>query len=99
MGYGMTLVYRIGWFGWRLVARLGLPLRVQMSIMFDSEAKVFVATTDDFLPELGLTVESETWQGIINEIHIALKEAGEICLGWADDKVKLKPVFILLDRC
>lgn len=88
----MALSYRVGRFGWKLAARLGVPLRVRVSVMYDDEAKVFVATTDDFLPEFGLTVESETWNGIFKEIRIALEEAEEVCLGKTDDKVRLDPV-------
>ena len=88
----MRFAYPVGFVGWKFFARLGVPLRVRVFVMYDDEAKVFVATSDDFLPEFGLTVESDTWDGIFKEIHIALEEAEEICLGKADDKVKLDPV-------
>ena len=88
----MAFSYRVGRLGWKLAARLGVPLRVRVSVMFDDEAKVFIATTDDFLPKFGLTVESETWDGIFKEIRIALEEAEEVCLGKSDDKVRLDPV-------
>lgn len=56
--------YRVGWLGWKVLARLGVPLKINLKVMYDPEAKVYVATTDDFLPEVGFACEAPTLDGL-----------------------------------
>lgn len=56
----MIFAYRVGLPGWKLVARLGLPLKALVDVMYDPEAQVYVATCDDFLPYLGIATEGKT---------------------------------------
>ncbi|WP_295995744.1 DUF1902 domain-containing protein [Rugamonas sp.] len=58
-------MYRIGYPFWRILSRLGLPLKVRVNVLRDDEAGVFVATSDD-LP--GLVCEASTFPELIREI-------------------------------
>ena len=89
----MKFSYPVGLIGWRLFARLGAPLYVRVSVMYDKEAGVLVATCDDFLPKFGIAVESETWEGINKEVRIAIEEAMEDCMGKKTEGFRLDPVF------
>lgn len=89
----MKFSYPVGFIGWKLFARLGVPLRIRVYMMRDEEAGVFVATCDDFLPKFGITVESETWEGIHKELRIAVNEAVEFCFGKSEEQFKFDPVF------
>ena len=73
--------YRVGAFGWKLAARLGFTLRVQVRVMFDHEANVFVAETDDFMPRFGCVVEADTWEGLEQNLQYAFEDAFEEIFG------------------
>ena len=47
-------MYRLGWPGWKLVARIGVPTYMKLEVIHDVEAGVYVATSKS-LP--GLVVE------------------------------------------
>lgn len=64
----MALSYRIGKFGWKLAARLGFSLRLHVSVLFDEESKMFVATSDDFLPLAVFSCEAQTPEALEVEI-------------------------------
>lgn len=71
--------YRVGFPGWRIATRLGLPLRVVVNVMYDPEAKVFVASCEDFLPYLGIATEGATFpemeQNVLDCVADAFEEA------------------------
>ena len=69
--------YRVGAFGWKLAARLGFSLQVQVQILFDQEAGVFVAETTDFMPDFGCVVESDTLEGLEKKLFCAFEDAFE----------------------
>ena len=55
-------MYRVGWIGWKPLARAGVPLLINLEIVRDEEAGVFLCTS----PNLdGLVVESPN----IEELH------------------------------
>ncbi len=85
----MPFSYRVGFFGWKIAARLGFQLKVNVSVMRDEEAGVFVAWSDDFLPEWGCVAEAETWEGLEKELQLVISEALEDMLG----KHEKQPVF------
>ena len=58
-------MYRVGNLGWRVAARIGIPLKVRIDVIFDDEAKVFVATSEDLK---GLVVEAATVEELWAEI-------------------------------
>lgn len=58
-------MYRVGNPGWRVAARVGIPLNVRIDVIFDDEAKVFVATSEDLK---GLVVEAATVEELWAEI-------------------------------
>lgn len=62
-------MYRVGNLGWRVAARIGIPLKVRIDVIFDDEAKVFVATSEDLK---GLVVEAATVEELWAEIKHAL---------------------------
>ena len=59
-------MYRFGWPCARLLGRAGVPLLVKVNVIFDSEAHVYVGTSDD-LP--GLVVEADTLDELAREVH------------------------------
>lgn len=69
--------YRVGFPGWKIAAHLGVPLKVVVEVMYDSEAKVFVASSDDFNPQSGIVAEAGTWDELVNEVNIQIEEAME----------------------
>ena len=75
------LAYRVGFPGWKIAARLGVPLTVRVEVLWDNEAKVFVATSDDFLPEFGCVAESATWDGLKEELSAVFDDAFESIFG------------------
>lgn len=60
-----------------MAARLGAPLRVEVKVLWDSEAKVFVATSEDLLPASGIIAEAGTWDGLKKELFGVLADAAE----------------------
>ncbi len=56
--------YQVGFPGWKIAARFGLKLKVNVQVLWDGEAKVFVAWSNDFLPEFGCVAESQSWNGL-----------------------------------
>lgn len=64
----MRLFWRLGFPGWQFAAMLGLPIKIKVDIRRDAEANVYFAVSND----IGLAVESESLDGLVNEIHAAL---------------------------
>jgi predicted RNase H-like HicB family nuclease len=70
-----TRHFPVGVPGWRLWARFGLPVGVQVMVVKDSEAGVFTAHA----PRLrGLHVEAETLEELMAEIQSAVDELVEL---------------------
>jgi len=63
-------MYRVGFPGWKLAAKLGVPVRLRVNIRHDLEANVYVAESPDLD---GLIVEAHTLDEIKDE---ALAAAG-----------------------
>ena len=70
----MRVYWSVGFPGWRLAARFGCPLKIKVDIFRDTEAGVYFATSDG----IGLAVESESLDGLVNEIHAAIPVLLEI---------------------
>ena len=83
------LAYRVGFPGWKIAARLGMTLKVRVTVLWDNDAKVFVATSEDFLPEFCCVAESETWDGLKEELKAVLDDAFESIFG----KTAREPAF------
>lgn len=81
--------YRVGFPGWKIAARLGFMLKVRVDVLWDDDAKVFVAQSDDFLPYFGCVAESETWDGLKTELNLVFEDAFESIFG----KSVKEPVF------
>lgn len=76
--------YRVGFPGWKIAARLGIRLKVCVEVLWDDEAKVFVAQSDDFLPYFGCLAEAQTWDGLKTELNYVLEDAFESIFGKVD---------------
>lgn len=59
-------MYRVGWIGWKTLARVGVPLVVTLEIARDDEAGVFVCTSRDLA---GLVVESATIEALHKDVN------------------------------
>ncbi len=71
--------YRVGFPGWKIAAKLGLPLTINVSVMYDDECKVLVAECEDFLPNFGIVTEGATYDELQRKIgeccDMAMEEA------------------------
>jgi Domain of unknown function (DUF1902) len=59
-------MYRIGFPGWRLAARCGIPLVLRIDVQHDTEAGVYVATSPDLL---GLVVEEKSVEQLFKSVY------------------------------
>ena len=64
-------MYRIGFPFWKQFARVGVPLTVRVNVMRDSEAGVYVATSDDLR---GLVCEAATMDDLVKEVNESITE-------------------------
>jgi hypothetical protein len=67
----MLLAWSLGFPGWQIAARAGVPIRINIHVSRDDEAGVFFATSPHVR---GLAVESETLDGLRQEVKAALPE-------------------------
>ena len=71
-------MYRVGYPFWRRIVRAGFPVSFRVNVSFDSEAKVFIATS----PEVkGLVVEASSLDELVRETRLAVDMLMEDCLG------------------
>lgn len=59
-------MYRVGFPGWKLAARVGMPVFFRVEVMHDEEAKVYVATSPDLR---GLVAEAETVDEMFHAVY------------------------------
>ena len=64
-------MYRVGFPGWKLAAKFGIPLLIRVNVHQDLEANVFWADSPDLD---GLTVEGATFDDVRREVAIASGE-------------------------
>jgi hypothetical protein len=70
-------MYRAGFPGWKLAARLGLPLLVRVIVRYDEEAKSYWATSPDLD---GLAICADTLDELKTEAVVACGELLELQL-------------------
>ena len=70
-------MYRVGFPGWELAAKLGVPVRLRVFIAQDLEANIYVAQSPDLE---GLVLEGQTLEEIKNEALCCSKILLEIAL-------------------
>jgi hypothetical protein len=68
------MYWRLGFPGWRIAANFGIPIQIKVDVCKDEEANVYFATSDD----IGLAVESDSLDALMNEIDLALPELLEL---------------------
>lgn len=71
-------MYRIGFIGWKLAARLGVPLSMRVNIHYDPEVSVYWTTSPDLG---GLIVEAKTLDELFSEVKMAAPDLIELELG------------------
>ena len=59
-------MYRVGFPGWKLAARIGVPLLLRIEVIRDHEAGVFVATSPDLD---GLVAEAKTADELVRAVY------------------------------
>ena len=57
---------RVGFPGWKLLARLGVSLVVRVQVIYDQEVGVYVATSPDLR---GLVAEAKTREELISAVY------------------------------
>jgi predicted RNase H-like HicB family nuclease len=60
------MMYRVGFPGWKIAARLNVPLLFKIDVVHDSESAVYIATSPDLK---GLVVEAATVEELIKEVY------------------------------
>lgn len=84
----MTMRYRYGWPLGRLAARIGIPTRIELKVIHDPEAGVFVGTSDDVR---GLIVEADSLEEVMREARGLIPELiGQIHSRDGDGAVVIK---------
>lgn len=61
-------MYRIGLPFWKQAARIGVPLKLRIDVHHDTEANVFVATSEDLT---GLVCEAASMDELVQEVRLA----------------------------
>lgn len=59
-------MYRVGFPGWKIAARFGVPILVKIEVIHDKDAGVFVATSRDLA---GLVVETSSMDALFPEVY------------------------------
>ncbi len=85
-------MYRVGFPGWKLAARLGAPLSLRVNIHFDPEVHSYWTTSPDLS---GLTVTGSNLDELWHEADIAIMELLEHELGIVP--AKAVPRFSMMD--
>jgi len=70
-------MYRVGLPGWKLAARLNLPLSLRVDVHFDHEVNIFWATSPDLD---GLAVEGQTLDVLRSEVRGAAESLLELAM-------------------
>lgn len=71
-------MYRIGFPGWKIAARLGVPLSLRVRIHFDPEVSSYWTSS----PDLGsLIVTGQSLDELFKEVHLATPDLIELELG------------------
>ena len=65
------MLCKVGLPGWRIAAKLGVPLGVNVEITHDPEANVFIATSPNLQ---GLVVETESFEDLLKEIQFCAND-------------------------
>lgn len=70
-------MYRIGYPFWRTLGSAGITLKLQVNVLHDKEANVFVATSKDLR---GLVCEASTLDELVKEVTSSIDELIDIQL-------------------
>lgn len=71
-------MYRVGFPGWKIAARLGIPMSLRVDIHHDDEVNIYWTTS----PDLGsLIVEGKTLDDLWKEVQLAAPDLIELELG------------------
>jgi len=76
-------MYRVGFPGWKIAARLGVRLVLRVEVMHDHEAGVFIATSPDLR---GLVVEERDHKALMQSIYDCTEMLLEVQLGQSSIK-------------
>jgi predicted RNase H-like HicB family nuclease len=73
-------MYRVGWFGWKTLCSMGVPLLLRVDVHFDKESKTFWADSPDVdgLAVAGNTIEevrSEAMNAAFALVELQLEPA------------------------
>lgn len=70
-------MYRVGFPGWKLAARVGLPVTFRVQVMHDDEVNRYWARSPDLD---GLVVEAETLDQLRDEVRSAAEMLFELSI-------------------
>lgn len=90
---------RVGFPGWKLLARLGLPVRVRVVVHFDNESKSFWAESPDLA---GFAVAGESLEELKREADAVARALVDLELGnvkKSHGAVVTKPSLAEVDPC
>lgn len=70
-------MYRVGFPGWKLAARAGIPLQVRVNVHYDPEVKSYWTTSPDLD---GLIVTGNTIDELLHEAKLGIDGLLELAL-------------------
>ena len=70
-------MYRVGFPGWKIAARIGIPMLVRIDVHYDAEAKSYWTTSPDLV---GLIVTGNTIDELLHEAKIGIDGLMELAL-------------------
>lgn len=89
-------MYRVGFPGWKLAARVGVKLSIRVNVHFDPEVKGYWTSSPDLD---GLFVTGDTLDELWKEAHIAVPELLEFALGVRPVPARAVPLFAMDAAC
>jgi predicted RNase H-like HicB family nuclease len=85
-------MYRVGFPGWKLAAKLGVPVLIKVQLHFDPESKSYWAKSDDLD---GLVVSGQT----LDELRAEVRSAAETLLELEFKRAPIaKPEYRFMDE-
>ncbi|MFM2075645.1 MAG: hypothetical protein RJB34_1950 [Pseudomonadota bacterium] len=71
-------MYRVGFLGWKITARFGIPLALRVHIHYDPEVSSYWTSSPDLG---GLIVTGQTLDELYKEVHLATPDMIALELG------------------
>ncbi len=78
-------MYRVGFLGWKIAARFGVPIYLRVTVHYDSDAKSYWTSSPDLA---GLVVTGNSLDELFKEARVGIDELMGIELNGAQIEAK-----------